>query len=111
MACRCFTQLIEPDSASTTCTALRTAPAVMMSRGFTSCHTISTIRAPAACRCASILGLPAATGALPGSAMPSDSHTMCMEFAVPMPAQTPGLCTATSAMPLSSSSVIPPDAM
>ncbi len=58
----------------------------------------------------SIFALSAATGALPGSAMPSASQTMCIEFAVPMPAQTPGLRTATSAMPVRSSTVTRPDA-
>ena len=33
----------------------------------------------------------ASTGAPPGSDMPSASQTICMEFAVPMPEQTPGL--------------------
>jgi hypothetical protein len=71
---------------------------------------MSTIRAPAWRRCPSIFGLSAATGALPGSAMPSASQTMCIEFAVPIPAQTPGLCTATSAMPVRSATVTRPEA-
>ena len=45
----------------------------------------------------------ASTGAPPGSDMPSASHTMCMEFAVPMPEQTPGEVMAFSLMPRRSS--------
>ena len=104
-----MTQLIEPLTANTICTALRTAPAVMTSRGFKSCQTISTMRAPAARKCSCIFALPAATGALPGNVMPSASQTTCIEFAVPMPWQTPGLWIATSAMPLTSSSVTAPE--
>jgi hypothetical protein len=54
------------------------------------------------------LSLSASTGVLPGIAMPSASVAMCMEFAVPMPAQTPGPLTATDAISASSSTVIAP---
>ncbi len=102
--------MIEPETASTRRTAFSTAPAVMISRGLKSCHVISTMRLPAARACAHIFSLSAATGALPGSAMPSASQTECIEFAVPMPAQTPGLLIATSAIEASSSSVTRPEA-
>ena len=102
--------MIDPESASTTSTAFLTAPAVTIWRGFKSCQTISTMRAPAARAFAIIFGLIAATGALPGSVMPSASQTVCIELAVPMPAHTPGVRTAASAMPDSSSSVIRPEA-
>ncbi len=50
----------------------------------------------------------AATGAPPGSDMPSPSHTECMELAVPMPEHTPGEVMAASLMSFNSSSVILP---
>ena len=59
-------------------------------RGFRSSHTISTMRRPERRARSNIFGLLASTGALPGSVMPSASQTMCIELAVPMPAQTPG---------------------
>ncbi len=46
MACKCLTQLIEPLKRQHDRTAFLTEPAVTMSRGFRSCHTISTMRAP-----------------------------------------------------------------
>ena len=48
-----------------------------------------------------IFGLFARTGAQPGSAMPSASHTMCIELAVPMPEHTPGPPIALSHIPRS----------
>ena len=46
-------------------------------------------------------GLLARTGAAPGSVIPSASQAMCIELAVPMPAQTPGPVMAWSHMPAS----------
>ena len=83
-------QLIEPLTASTEAAALRNAPAVRIFRGVRSSHTISTMRRPDWRAVSNIAGLFASTGAAPGSVMPSASHTMCIELAVPMPAQTPG---------------------
>ena len=79
-----------------------------MSRGRTSSSTSSTIRRPARSTASHIRGLLARTGVLPGSAMPSASVAMCIELAVPMPAQTPGPPTATAAISASSSTVIAP---
>ena len=45
---------------------------------------------------------------MPGSAMPSASAARCMEFAVPMPAHTPGPVTAQRDISASSSTVIRP---
>jgi hypothetical protein len=89
--------------ASTQRTALAKAPGVRMSRGFTSSQTICTMRSPAARTSAIIFRLSAATGALPGKAMPSASQTICIEFAVPSPEHTPGLRMASRLMPISSS--------
>ena len=102
-ACRCLMQLTEPPTASTARTALAKAPGVRMSRGFRSAHTIGTMRSPAARTAAHIASLLAATGVLPGSAMPSASVAMCIELAVPMPEQTPGPRMASRLMPTTSS--------
>ena len=59
------------------------------------------MRAPARAHVDHIFGLFASTGALPGSAMPSASQTMCIELAVPMPEHTPGPRIALSLMPRS----------
>ncbi|MNR31322.1 hypothetical protein D3C85_1488270 [compost metagenome] len=61
------------------------------------------MRVPAARTSSIIFGLSAATGALPGKAMPSASHTMCIELAVPRPEHTPGPRIASRLMPTSSS--------
>ena len=42
------------------------------------------------CVLSNMRGLFASTGALPGRLIPSASQTMCIELAVPIPAQTPG---------------------
>ena len=94
-------QLIEPLTASTEATALRKAPGVRICRGFRSSSTISTMRRPERRAASNIFGLLASTGALPGSAMPSASTTTCIEFAVAMPAQTPGPRIAFSAISFS----------
>ena len=62
IACRCFTQLMDPESASTISTAFFTEPAVMMSRGFRFDSIISTIRRPAARTWFDIFGDSAETG-------------------------------------------------
>ena len=98
-ACRCLMQLTEPPTDSTARTALAKAPGVITSRGFRSSHTICTMRAPAARTVAHMAGLLAATGVLPGSAMPSASVAMCIELAVPMPEHTPGPRMALRLMP------------
>ncbi len=90
VACRCLMQLIDPLIASTAAAAFSNDPGERMSRGFRSWFTISTMRRPARRTTSNIFGLFASTGAPPGSAMPSASQTMCIELAVPMPAQTPG---------------------
>jgi hypothetical protein len=91
-------QLIEPLTASTAAAALRTAPAVMTSRGLRSSRTISTMRWPERRAASIILGLLARTGALPGSAIPSASTATCIELAVAMPWHTPGPRIALSAI-------------
>ena len=53
-------------------------------------HHLDDARAGPRARTSSIVGAVGRTGALPGSVMPSASQTMCIEFAVPMPEQTPG---------------------
>ena len=55
-----------------------------------------------------ILSDSAATGALPGSAIPSASQTMCMVFAVPRPEQTPGERIAQRLIPITSSTGVLP---
>src|SRR5258705_5341 len=67
-----------------------------MSRGLRSSQIISTMRDADRRARSNIFGLFASTGALPGRLMPSASHTMCIELAVPLPAQTPGPPTALS---------------
>ena len=57
------------------------------------------MRRPEARASSNIFGLLASTGALPGRLIPSASTTMCIEFAVPMPAHTPGPPMAWSHMP------------
>ena len=47
---------------------------------------------------AATLWCSAAIGALPGRVIPSASLMICIEFAVPIPAQTPGPATATRDM-------------
>jgi hypothetical protein len=96
-----LTQLIDPLTASTAAAALRNAPGVRIDRGVTSSSTIWTIRRPDARARSNIFGLFASTGAAPGSVMPSASQTMCIELAVPIPAQTPGPAIALSHMPAS----------
>ena len=89
-------------------TALRKAAGVRMSRGRTSSATSPTMRRPASATACHSFGLPASTGAAPGSAMPSASAAMCIEFAVPIPAQTPGPVTAHRLISASSLTVIFP---
>src|ERR1041385_135524 len=101
VACRCLMQLIDPLTASTDAVAFSNDPGDRMSRGFRSSSTISTIRRPDRLATSNIFGEFASTGAAPGSVMPSASHTMCIELAVPMPAQTPGPPIALSHMPRS----------
>ena len=101
-------QLIEPDTASTAMAAFANASRVKIWRGRRSSSTMATMRAPAARANANMRSEFASTGALPGSAMPSASHTICMELAVPMPEQTPGPRMAFSLMPRSSSKPILP---
>ena len=48
------------------------------------------MRVPERRALSNIFALFASTGALPGSVMPSASHTTCIEFAVAMPEHTPG---------------------
>ena len=107
-ACRCLTELIEPLTDKMVVTALRNAAGVMMSRGFRSSSTSSTIRAPASSTARHIRSLFARTGVEPGSAMPSASHARCIVFAVPKPAHTPGLSTAFSLISVSSSTLTLP---
>ena len=52
----------------------------------------------------------AATGVLPGSAMPSASVAMCIELAVPMPEHTPGPRMASRLMRTTRSTSIAPTA-
>ena len=70
-----------------------------------SSQTICTMRSPERRTVSIMRGLLAATGAAPGSVMPSASHTTCMELAVPMPEHTPGPRIAFSLMPLRSSAL------
>jgi hypothetical protein len=64
--------------------------------------TRSTTLCPASRAKRSNRSLHAATGALPGGAIPIASAMICMMLAVPMPAHTPGLYAATSHMALMS---------
>ena len=102
--------LIEAPTASATRTALPNAAAVMIRRGRRSSSTIRTMRAAAASAAAHIDGELAATGVVPGRAMPSASATTCIELAVPMPGHTPGPPTAPSLISVSSSTVDLPQA-
>ena len=79
-----------------------------MSQGRRSSPTIATMRAEACSTASHIRWLLARTGVLPGSAMPSASHAMCMVFAVPMPGHTPGPRMAFSLISVSSGSVTCP---
>jgi hypothetical protein len=89
-------------------TAFLNAPAVSMSRGRLAASISATMRWPASVTVCHIRRLPARTGVLPGRARPSTSAAMCIEFAVPMPAQTPGPVTAHELISASSSTVMWP---
>ena len=57
-----------------------------------------------------VAGGTAGMAAVPGRVMPSASAMACIVFAVPMPAQTPGVVTATSHMASMSRTVTRPSA-
>ncbi len=81
--------LVEPASAALATIALSNAPAVRMSRGRRSSHTIPTMRRPQAAAmrgwCASGAGMDEE----PGSAMPSTSVSAVIVEAVPIVMHTP----------------------
>ena len=103
VACRCLMQLIEPDTASIAIAALANAPASGCRAGADPPTPSRRCARRSASRSRTSAGCWRATGAPPGSDMPSASHTMCIEFAVPMPEHTPGPRIAFSLMPFRSS--------
>ena len=96
--------MIEPLTDRIVITALAKASGDRMSLGRRSSRTMSTMRAEACSTASHIRWLLARTGVLPGSAMPSASHAMCMVFAVPTPGHTPGPRMAFSLISVSSGS-------
>ena len=99
-ACKCLIELTEPPTDKIVLTAFSNALSVRMSLGLRSSHTISTMRLPALRAASNMASLLAATGVVPGRAMPNASQQICIELAVPMPEQTPGPRMAFRLMPM-----------
>src|SRR5580698_11617769 len=82
--------LVDPQSAMSTAMALRNAASVRMFAGFTSSHTISTMRLPQSMAMRTWLESAAGIDDAPGSVIPNASVSAVMVEAVPMVMQKPG---------------------
>ena len=100
--------LVEPPSASTAVTALSNEPAVRMSEGFRSSHTMSTMRLPVSVAICAWRESGAGIDAAPGSVRPSTSAALVIVLAVPMVMQWPGERAMPSSTSCQSSSVMLP---
>ena len=107
IAARWITPLVEPPSASSTRTALSTAPCVMILSGVRSERASATARTPVASAARSRSACTAGIAAVPGRIMPSASAIAAMVEAVPITAQVPAVVTSRpstasiSALPIS----------
>ena len=89
IATRWMIALVDPPSAIAAVTAFSNAAVVMMSRGFRSSHTISTMRRPAADAMRGCAESAAGIDEAPGSVMPSASTVAAIVDAVPIVMQVP----------------------
>ena len=89
MAIKWIIALVEPPIAISTAVALSKAASVMISRGFKSSHTISTIRRPQAEAIKACAVSTAGIEEAPGRVIPRASDSAIMVAAVPITIQVP----------------------